>query len=397
MRQVICITVVSIVLTSNAPAQTAPPGYRFVQISEGEGYYRRPKLNNQGQIVYSRADDGPDPTSQIFLYDNGQTTQITFDERVDNRNSDINDDGLIIWNRANGPAGSYGPTTEIMLYQDGVTWQLTDNDFDEHGARLNNLGHAAWTASMPACPVAGIADIYYYDGDSIQRITDGMSNNQGPKLNDLDQIIWTRHDTRCSGPDLGQAVMLYSQGDIVQISPVGADRPYVGSINGRGQVAWVIGPCNAGIQIWETGINTQIIEPGSGPIINNDFDVSFWRLDHVRNSYQAFLYRNGEITQISTNYQVFWNFIEDMNDRGEFVLRTGNHGDTDLLFAKRLPLGDLNCDGSVDALDIEPFVNVTFDPESYTTTNCDPTLADLNGDGRVDALDIEPFLDALFN
>ena len=79
------------------------------------------------------------------------------------------------------------------------------------------------------------------------------------------------------------------------------------------------------------------------------------------------------------------------------MLRTGDHGDTDLLFAKRLPLGDLNCDGSVDAFDIEPFVRAMFDPESYGSTNCDPTLADLNGDGRVDAFDIEPFLEVLFD
>ncbi len=399
MRQVICITVVSIVLTSNASAQIAPPGYRFVQINDGEGYFQRPRLNNRGQIVYARADDGPDPTRQIFLYDNGQTTQITFDERVENRMPDINDDGLIIWSRANGPAGPYGPTTEIMLYQDGVTWQLTDNEFSEHGARLNNLGHAAWTGSMPPCPDGGVYDIFFYDGDSIRRITDGMSSNQGPKLNDLDQIIWTRHDTRCSGPDLGQAVMLYANRKTTQLSPEGADRPYAASINNHGQVAWSqdIGPCRWETLVWENGSNSLLIELGGRATINDAFVVSFDRFLHEYQSYQAYLYRNGEIVQVSDNYNVLWNFIYDVNDKGEFVLMTGDYGDTDLLFAKRLQLGDLNCDGSVDALDIEPFVNVMFDPESYTAAKCDPTLADLNGAGRVDALDIEPFLDALFN
>lgn len=399
MRQVIWIAVVSIVLTSTAPAQTPPPGYRFVEITDGDGYYRRPKLNNQGQIVYSRADDGPDHTSQIFLYDNGQTIQITFDERVENRNPDINEDGLIIWNRANGPADPYGPTTEIMLYQDGLTWQLTDNDFDEHGARLNNLGHAAWTGSMPPCDDAGVADIFFYDGDSIRRITDGVSNNQGPKLNDLDQIIWTRHDTRCSGSDLGQAVMLYSDGDIIQVSPEGADNPYAGSINSHGQVAWSqdIGPCQWETLVWENGNNSLLIELGGRAIINDTFVVSFDRFFHEYQSYQAYLYRNGEILQVSDNYNVMWNFIYDVNDKGEFILLTGDYGDTDLLFAKRLRLGDLNCDGSVDAFDIEPFVIAMFDPESFASTNCDLTLADLNGDGRVDAFDIEPFLEALFD
>ena len=60
--------------------------------------------------------------------------------------------------------------------------------------------------------------------------------------------------------------------------------------------------------------------------------------------------------------------------------------------------GDLNCDGAVDALDIEPFIMALFDPESYPDVypDCYIDRADINGDGRIDALDIEPFIDLLF-
>ena len=46
-------------------------------------------------------------------------------------------------------------------------------------------------------------------------------------------------------------------------------------------------------------------------------------------------------------------------------------------------LGDLNCDGVIDALDIEPFLVALFEPESYggQYPDCDINLADINGDG----------------
>jgi hypothetical protein len=62
------------------------------------------------------------------------------------------------------------------------------------------------------------------------------------------------------------------------------------------------------------------------------------------------------------------------------------------------PYGDLNCDAAVDAFDIEAFILALFAPEAYEASYpfCDRTLADLDGDGRVTTLDIEPFLALLF-
>ena len=61
--------------------------------------------------------------------------------------------------------------------------------------------------------------------------------------------------------------------------------------------------------------------------------------------------------------------------------------------------GDLNCDGQINAFDIEPFLLALFDPDEYPIRfpDCDINLADLNGDGNIDAFDIEPFLEALFS
>jgi len=68
--------------------------------------------------------------------------------------------------------------------------------------------------------------------------------------------------------------------------------------------------------------------------------------------------------------------------------------------AMQFPLGDLNCDGSVNAFDIDPFVlALTSAPgfEAYHAAHpdCDGLLADCNGDGSVNAFDIDPFVELL--
>ena len=60
-------------------------------------------------------------------------------------------------------------------------------------------------------------------------------------------------------------------------------------------------------------------------------------------------------------------------------------------------LGDLNCDGVLNAFDIDPFVLALTDPAGYTAAwpDCDINLADCNGDGVINAFDIDPFVELL--
>ena len=53
---------------------------------------------------------------------------------------------------------------------------------------------------------------------------------------------------------------------------------------------------------------------------------------------------------------------------------------------------DMNCDGLINALDIETFIGLLFNGDQP----CGPCTGDTNGDGAIDALDIEPFLNCLF-
>jgi hypothetical protein len=57
-------------------------------------------------------------------------------------------------------------------------------------------------------------------------------------------------------------------------------------------------------------------------------------------------------------------------------------------------LGDLNCDGAINAFDIDPFVLALVDAASYAAAfpDCDMLNGDINGDGVVNAFDIDPFV-----
>jgi hypothetical protein len=59
--------------------------------------------------------------------------------------------------------------------------------------------------------------------------------------------------------------------------------------------------------------------------------------------------------------------------------------------------GDLNCDGSINGYDIDPFVLALTDSAAYSAAfaDCDYMLADINGDGAVNGYDIDPFVQCL--
>ncbi|MFH1748727.1 MAG: dockerin type I domain-containing protein, partial [Planctomycetota bacterium] len=61
-------------------------------------------------------------------------------------------------------------------------------------------------------------------------------------------------------------------------------------------------------------------------------------------------------------------------------------------------MGDANCDGRVNSYDIDPFILLIGDPDSYHARwpDCDAdTFCDMNGDGNVNAYDIDGFVAAV--
>ncbi len=59
--------------------------------------------------------------------------------------------------------------------------------------------------------------------------------------------------------------------------------------------------------------------------------------------------------------------------------------------------GDLNCDGTVDIVDVPPFVLALNDPAAFQQAfpGCDPNRADVNGDALVNGADVAAFVNLL--
>ena len=66
----------------------------------------------------------------------------------------------------------------------------------------------------------------------------------------------------------------------------------------------------------------------------------------------------------------------------------GTDGEALIVGASDILLGDVNCDGQVDLLDVQPFVDLLVDGE-YSVK------ADMNQDGLLDLLDVDEFILAL--
>lgn len=69
----------------------------------------------------------------------------------------------------------------------------------------------------------------------------------------------------------------------------------------------------------------------------------------------------------------------------------------DNLFLGVVALGDMNCDAALDYDDVSAFVLALVDPAGYAATypGCDINNGDVNEDGFVNGLDIEPFVELL--
>ncbi|TWT40385.1 hypothetical protein RAS1_40940 [Phycisphaerae bacterium RAS1] len=87
----------------------------------------------------------------------------------------------------------------------------------------------------------------------------------------------------------------------------------------------------------------------------------------------------------------------DVASRDDRASRGGGSGRIDIRLnapAPKLTLGDLNCDGLTDILDINPFVLALSDPAAYQQQFpiCPIANGDINMDGNTDVLDINPFV-----
>lgn len=389
-------------LSMGAAAQSLPRGYEIVDVTSGNGLLENfVRMNNNGQVVWGARLFPENIEAEIWMYDarTGELTQIT-DDAVYDGYPDINDEGAIVWSRWIGEAS----TPEIMMRTpDGVVAQITDDPAEDWAPRINNAGQIVWTRFGPAvCRGLASMDIYTYDGAVVSRLTDSGETfgyaNQSPEINDLGEIVWTEYSF-CNPPPghpFESRIMLYSDGLTSAVSTtVEAEAP---DINNLTQIVWdEYNPVaqNYRIHFWESGNATLLTDHGINAAVNDQGQVAFTR-EVGGPIAEVFLWEAGEFRQITLD--AFDDLNPAINNHGEIAWSYGTDRLTlDVEMMRRFCVGDLNCDGSIDAFDIEGFALAIVDPKTYEVAypSCDPVLGDVNADGVVDAFDIGPFIGLL--
>jgi hypothetical protein len=363
----------AIVSVSAALAEVQiPPGFEIVQITDDDDYDGPPRINNCGQIVWSKRINQDFDQEEIFVWDNGIIVQIT-DDDVRDAFPDINDEGMIVWSR------KVDGVFEIAVYENGEIAMLTANGLGAWGPRVNNLGHVAWHERTGG-PCAE-SNVFLYDGIQVRQITDGLFSHQGAAINDNDEIAWTRYDF-CSSP-WRSTIMLYAQDALTELTD-GNGTDQVPDINNVPQVAWTLGE-NQGIAVWENGSTHTFTDWGGGPQLANSGDMTFWRWHAEHSVYQQWLWWRGQLFQLTDSS------VHDadgrINDRGEVAWMSGDYPGFDILLLKAAA-GDVDGDGLVTALDFGLLADSMTGPIDAASWCLAPLMGiDEDVDGDIDLAD----------
>jgi hypothetical protein len=168
-------------------------------------------------------------------------------------------------------------------------------------------------------------------------------------LNNHDELVWARYAVCNQGAPSYGSLMFHSGGETIEVDSE-LSLFFHGSHNDHHHVAYSVE--DQGLYLWRVGAEAELISPkGFLPDINNQGDIAFlWNTGDAVHK-QVFLYRKGEILQI-TNETEWVNDDVRMNDWGEMVWQirppTGLTFSSDIMLMRRIRNGEANFDGKVD-------------------------------------------------
>jgi hypothetical protein len=216
----------------------------YYVVSSGAKSYSRPRINNNGEIVWSQKSDG------YFVWSNlrGQISVGGLD-----RDPDINDNGEIIWRFGDGGQGPDGIMSNIRgliyLEQGGPI----DPYYDTH--RINNNGEIVWSSldeiysNIRDDATAPTSCMYNLLSTDRGLITNDCMWQWLPDINDLGEIVWHQLNPSHSINEIWSNL----RGRIAS----NGERP---SINNSGEIVW---------QQWD-GNDYEIYSNMRGQVTNNN-------------------------------------------------------------------------------------------------------------------------------
>lgn len=221
----------------------------------GAGDFRvglSPQINSADNVVWFGHEGGATGNdNEIYFYD-GTVTAIT-SNTVEDKEAQLNDNGLIVWQRDDGTAAT---DWNIYVYDTGAaspTQVLIGSDVgDDEFPQVNNAvsPQVVWRHDTGS---NFIIQLWSSDTNTTNTISDGSSvNNKWPQLNDNGDVVWQGFD----GND--QEIYLYSGGVVQQLTNNDYD-DLEPQINTSGRVAWRGRPeADSEVFVWDGSSILQV-------------------------------------------------------------------------------------------------------------------------------------------
>lgn len=271
-----------------------------------------PQINNLGQVVWEGLNDTDYRSAKhIMFWDGDATTQLTEDYYVDLGDPIINDNGEIVWwgskytytEFIGDMENIWGDEGEIYLWDGNEEIMITNNDEEEEGLDINDLGQVIW---------ANRSGIQLWNGENITQIDESSTETGWLRINNNGQVMWaadigghqnqlffwdgsnvtqiTNYTWGISRPEInnnGHVVFEKSDGDgkeicywdsntVTQLTN-NSHHDLFPQINDKGQVTWIGGGHEGNIMFWDGNDTIQITNTNSDkrPKINNQGHVTW--------------------------------------------------------------------------------------------------------------------------
>ncbi len=385
------VTVVVALALASVPIPRAaaqiPEGWEIVEIfPAGTEYYcGRPDINDRGQIVFHRRLWPSRNEIEIILYDRGRLVQLTDDDVYD-AFPRINNVGDIVWSRDLDP----DPIVErigIVRWCSGKLDVFSDPGDDywgEGSADINDFGQIVWQRLSRESGAE--LQIFLFEGNAITPLTDDALSNQSARINTNGDVVWTQYHFSAS-PWFSQ-IMGYLTGLVRQLSS-GRQQIQGPHLNDFLQVVWT--NSQTGVYIWDAGETQRIVTNNAiNARINNRGAICMSRWDESNKEVGLWLLTDGKLSQITDGS--FGGNIPEVNARSEITFESGGFPSYGIaLLTKPSFRADLDFDGDADVKDFAILQACFGVSISGMAESC--TSSDINNDGNVDSSDIREFVE----
>ena len=234
----------------------------------------------------------------VFFFVSPVSARYSVEKITDNDYDDcyfnINGSGSIVWvgyGTCDYEIHRFTDRDEIFLFADGETTQLTDNEYLDNYPWVNNYNHVAWMAN---------GDISLFDGESTRTISDPEQISWIPKINDQDHAVWYRVYTGYSGKS---DVMYYDGTNAVNITDDLLEDNFI-QLNENNYLAWdhyMEDGSGYEIVLFD-GINTTFLTDNTTSDVEpnlNDNNWLVWEHWYEEGSTAIYLYNGVSITNLT--------------------------------------------------------------------------------------------------